>query len=433
MISKPGVARRHGWYHGWNIVAVAILAQIAGNGLTVNAFSLFLHDWAAALGTKISTLQLGLAAMGLGSALLSPLAGVAADKYPARLLFGVGLAGMALFHIGISFVTATWQFLTLFGLVLPGALVVSTMLTANALVSRWFVRRLGLALGLTAFGLGAAGAILPPIIAAAMPALGWRMVWRIAGVIIACIILPAALMVMRDRPTERDGLDYLTGKREAVPHSRGEPSRVRWRDILRRRSFWLLLLAYLPMLALYGGCAQNLEPIVTSRGLSQLTAGALLSALSVSQVASTLLMGMLSDRFGNKLPLLGLALATGIGGLIVAFGQGIASLGIGFVLVGLSSGLWPLLAAAVAAEFGANAVGRAFGLLTLFIPVIALAPFVIAKTHEATGSYTPGLTGLAVLAGLGACACLFMRERHRGRDDDAGNAPALNEAVAPIC
>jgi len=407
--------QRRGWYHGWNIVAVAILAQVAANGMTVNAFSLFLHDWSVALNTKISTLQLGLGALGLGSSLLAPFVGILADKYPARWLFFGGLIGLTLFHVGISLVTVTWQFLALFALVLPISVVLSTSLTANAVVCRWFVRRRGLALGLTAFGLGVAGAVLPPVIAALMPTLGWRMIWRGAGLIIAFVIIPAVLLVVRDRPAERDGLYYLTGESGVPPHHGGRgTSTLGWRDILKSRNFWLLVVTYLPVLAMYGGCGQNLVPIATSRGLSPQTASSLLSAFSLSYVASTLSMGMLSDRFGSRLPLFGVALATGAGGLIVAFGHGVASLGVGVLLVGLSGGLWPLLAAAVALEFGANAVGRAFGLLTLFVPVVVLVPFIVAKAHESTGSYAAGLAGLAALAVLGGCACLLIRERQRG-------------------
>jgi MFS family permease len=419
MASIAIAEQRRGWYHGWNIVAVAILAQVAANGMTVNAFSLFLHDWSVTLNTNISTLQLGLGALGLGSSLLAPFVGILADKYPARWLFLGGLIGLAVFHVGISLVTVTWQFLALFALVLPISVVLSTSLTANAVVCRWFVRRRGLALGLTAFGLGVAGAVLPPVIAALMPTLGWRLIWRGAGFMIALVIIPAVLLVVRDRPAERDGLYYLTGESGVTPHHGGRgTSTLGWRDILGRRNFWLLVVTYLPVLAMYGGCGQNLVPIATSRGLSPQTASALLSAFSLSYVASTLTMGMLSDRFGSRLPLFGVALATGAGGLIVAFGHGVASLGAGVLLVGLSGGLWPLLAASVALEFGANAVGRAFGLLTLFVPVVVLVPFVVAKSHETTGSYAAGLAGLAVLAVLGGCACLLIRERQRG-------APAL--------
>jgi MFS family permease len=314
--------------------------------------------------------------------------------------------------VGLSFVDATWQFLTLSAVLLPISVALSASLVANAVVSRWFVRRRGLALGLTAFGLGIAGAILPPIIAALMPDFGWRMIWRAAGIIIAVVLIPAALLVVRDRPDDRDGMHYLAAQNDARPNDGGgENSDLTWRDIIKRKNFWLLLAAYLPILGLYGGCSQNLAPIVVSRGLSTQAAGALLSVFSVSYVASTLCMGMLSDRFGNRLPLFGLALATSAGGLIFALGQNVVSLCIGIALAGLGGGIWPLLAAAAAVEFGAAAVGRAFGLLTLFVPVIVLAPFIVARFHEVTGSYVPGIAGLAALALLGGSGSLFMRER----------------------
>jgi MFS-type transporter involved in bile tolerance (Atg22 family) len=85
------------------------------------------------------------------------------------------------------------------------------------------------------------------------------------------------------------------------------------------------------------------------------------------------------------------------------------------MLVGLAGGFWPLLAAAAAVEYGASEVGRAFGLLMMFLPVIALVPFLVARIQEATGSYAPGLAGLAVLTFIGGAACLLMRERRRGR------------------
>jgi cyanate permease len=74
--------------------------------------------------------------------------------------------------------------------------------------------------------------------------------------------------------------------------------------------------------------------------------------------------------------------------------------------------MWPLLGAAIAREFGSSGVGRGFGMLTLFVPVIVFTPFIVAKVRETTGSYAPALSGLAVLTLAGAVACLlFMRER----------------------
>src|SRR5882757_8615239 len=259
MTQTSGSVRQRGWYHGWNIVAVCVLSQVAANGLTYNAYSLFLRDWSAELHAPISQLQLPLAAMGLVSALLAPMVGALADKYPARRLLGWGLAGMAVFYLAISTVTAAWQVFALYGLLVPLALTLSTAVTTNALISRWFVRRLGLALGLSAFGIGMAGVLLPPLIATMLPLVGWRGIWRDGGLLVALLILPLVVAVARNRPAEADGDYYLSSDgQHAKPHGHApQANGLGWREVLARRNFWLLVGIYVPMLALYGGCAQN--------------------------------------------------------------------------------------------------------------------------------------------------------------------------------
>jgi MFS family permease len=417
MTIATGGNRKPGWYYGWNIVAACILAGIAASALPINAFSLFLADWSAQFHAPVSTLQLGIGACGLGCALLSPFVGILADKYPARWMFGIGLTGVALFCLGISLATRIWEYLVLYAVLLPFSLLMSTSLLANPIISRWFVRRLGLALSLTALGLGLAGVVMPPIVAATIPTLGWRGIWRIGGILIAVLVLPLVIAVLRDRPTERDGLHYLTGgNSRPLPHGSHGASELRWRDVFARRNFWLLIIVYVPMLALYGGCGQNLAPIAKTQGLSPQTAGVLLSLLNLSQLAATLMAGLLSDRFGNRLPLAGLAFATAIGGMLVAFGTGAGALGLGVILAGFGGAFWPLIAAAITVEFGAGGVGRVFGLVTFFLPLTVLAPFAVAKTQESTGSYTPALLTMTVLTLAGGAACmLWMRERREGK------------------
>src|SRR5882757_3485001 len=109
MTQTSGPVRQRGWYHGWNIVAVCVLSQVAANGLTYNAYSLFLRDWSAQLHAPISQLQLPIAGMALVAAMLSPMVVALADKSPVSRLFGWGLFGIAIFHVAISTATAAWQ------------------------------------------------------------------------------------------------------------------------------------------------------------------------------------------------------------------------------------------------------------------------------------------------------------------------------------
>ena len=420
--------RPSGWYHGWNIVAVCILLQAVANGLTYNAFSLFLPDWAVELHAPVSQLHLAVAAMALLAALSAPGVGILADRFPARRLFVGGLLGIAAFYFLISTVHTVWQFIALYGLLAPFALVFSTAIPANALISRWFKRRLGLALGLSAFGIGMAGVLLPPLIAAILPRVGWRMIWQGGGALVAVLVVPLVLLVVRDRPVERDGTYYLSGASAGHgPHGgRSGPGGLSWREVVRRRNFWLVVSIYVPMLALQGGCAQNLGPFTVNHGLSQQTAGTLLSVISFSHVIAQLGLGLLADRFGTRLPFFGLALLTALGAVVLAFSAGLPTMIVGCALVGLGGGVFTLLAAAIAVEFGAEGMGRAFGLAMLFVPFTALAPFIVARTQENTGSYAPALIGLAIVVFATGSLSLLLRERRGGQAAGAGWQPTAS-------
>ena len=436
MAARAGAGAGGFWYHGWNIVAVAVLSQIAVNGLALNSMSLFLRDWARDLHTPISHLLVAILLFSATVSISSPFIGALADKYPARRLFAAGLVGLAAFCFLMSMADATWQIWALYGALFPFALGLCALSTANAVVSRWFVRRNGLALGVTALGAAIGGVILPPLIAEVMPVIGWRGIWRISGFITVLVVLPLVTWVVRDRPGERDGFHYLSGGagRAEAAHGHGGPggNELRGRDILKRRNFWLLVVCYAPILGLYGATQQNIAPIAASHGFDQGVAGMLLAVFSVSQVFATLLAGLASDRFGNRLPLASLSVLITAGAAFLAFGQGLPALIAGAALIGFTGGVWTLMPAAVAVEFGAGGVGRAFGMLMLFLPVSAAPSSILAKVQEMTGSYAPGLMGLSAVCLAGGAAVLFMRERRGGHPTAAEKTAALEEAVNPL-
>jgi MFS family permease len=414
MNANASIAAPRGWYHGWNIVAVCILSQAMGNGLTYNALSQFLPGWSKDLNTPISHLMLTVAIMGTVAAIVSPFVGALADKYPARRLLVSGLLGMALFYILVGSVTASWQLLVLYGVLAAPALTFCTAVVANALISRWFVRRRGLAFGLSAFGIGLAGVVLPQIISPLLPLVGWRMIWWGGGVFVAVIVVPIMLVVVRNRPSEEEGRYYLTGGSAAAGHhghGAGGGTQMSWREVIKRKNFWLLVGIYLPLVALSGAAVQNIVPYATSHGLSRQTGATLLSLLSAMHVVATLVLGLLSDRFGNRLPFIGLAVLMVTGSLLLALGSDLPIIVAGCLLIGLGSGVFTLLAAAIAVEFGAEGMGRAFGLCMMFVPVITLSPFLIARSQEATGSYTHAFIGGAIFLAISGFLSTLYHER----------------------
>jgi MFS family permease len=395
-------------YRAWLVVASCLLAQIAASGITTRSFPLFLTAWSKDLRVPVSTLQLGLAGDGIICALLAPLVGLWVDRSSPRRLLIIGVVGLAMFHAGISAMTSPWHYMVLYGAWLPISVLLATAIPANAIVSRWFIEHRGLALGITATGLSASGVVLPSIITAAMGDIGWRAIWRIAAALIAIVVLPLVVFVVRDRPPRV--VESFPSEREMV--SSAPSVELGWLDILLNRNFVLLAIGFLAMMLVHGGYGANLTPIVESRGIDPAEAGILLASLSLSQMVWTLSAGLLSDRFGNRLPLASYALLAAVGGFTVAYGADFKTLLFGTVLVGFAQSFWPLLASALASEFGAAGLGRAFGLTTAFLPLSSFAPFSVARFHEAYGSYVIPLDAMAFVAMLGAFALFFLRERN---------------------
>jgi MFS family permease len=403
---------RGGWYYGWNVVVVCVMSQIAANGLPFNAMSLFLKPWSEELHIPVSEILIAYLPMMIFTSALAPFVGSLADRKPARFLMGIGLIGMVFICLAMSSVTRGWQLQALYALALPIPISLSASLICNPLVSRWFVKRLGLALGFSAFGISAAGIVLPPLLAELMPVIGWRNIWLIAGAVIGIIVLPLVLVVVRDRPSEREGLHYIAAQSKAPIREHGQDgSQLRWVDVIKRRNFQLIAILFTAIGCIYIGCMQNIAPIAHAHGFDQKTAGMLISVLMSSYVASTVLMGAASDKFGNRLPMMVLALVAAGGALLLGFGTSLGALICGAAAVGFSGGKWAVLAAATAVEFGAADMGRAFGMLTTLLIIQAAMPSVIARVQEVTGSYAAIMVPLAVFSLISAVLILQFRQR----------------------
>jgi OFA family oxalate/formate antiporter-like MFS transporter len=173
----------------------------------------------------------------------------------------------------------------------------------------------------------------------------------------------------------------------------------------------LLVGIFVPIVGLNGACMQNIVPYAANHGLTPQTGARLLSLLSLMHVLAVLGLGLVSDRFGNRVPFIGLAAVMVAGAALLAAGSDLSVIVAGCVLIGLGGGVFTPLASAIAIEFGAEGVGRAFGLCMFFIPLTSLAPFALAKTQEVSGSYAPAFVGAGIILAISGVLGLLLRER----------------------
>jgi MFS family permease len=396
--------RRFGWYYGWNNVALGVLAQMTVVGLAVNCFSLFLLDWSRDFHAPISHFALAMTVFAVCASPATVLSGWLSGRFPIRWVYALGMLANAGAQLAIGFSASAWMVVAIYAFI--GVLVpISTSVPAQTMVARWFVKRRGLALGISAFGVASAKVFLPAIVGLMLHSFGWRETWWLYAAVLALVIAPILLLAVREHPGPTDDPNYLVGAEAA-----GAPT-LTYRQILARPNFWLLGLGFLCVFSAYMGVVTNLPPLVKSHGLSTGDAVILLSAFGAADLVAKLLCGAAADRFGNQGPMVTLCALGVVAGLGLAFAPNHGLLIAGLIAMGLVGGVWAPLASATAVEFGRQNFSRAFGLVNAFAPLTTITPWVVARTQEQTGSYTLGLMIMAGLALVGLTLSLFLREK----------------------
>ena len=181
----------------WVVLASCLVCQM-GLGLGGYVFAVFLKPVATEMGWS----RTAFAAVGgpllLAMALASPLVGTLTERVGARAVFASAITLVAAALLGLSHMQALWQFYLL-GLLLGVAITGLGDIPAGAVVSRWFGRRRGLALGLVYTGSNIGGAIVPLVATALAAGSSWREALRVLAIGGWLLIFPVALFGVRER------------------------------------------------------------------------------------------------------------------------------------------------------------------------------------------------------------------------------------------
>jgi MFS family permease len=378
--------KRFGW--GWTQVFVAFLIQGIGSGSLMYAYSVVVVPFADTFAPSRMTLMLGMTFMILGSGLLSPWLGVAIDRKPLRLLLGGAILAVATGFLLLSLTTAIWQMPAVYLLCMSFGLVLLGPLAASTLVSRWFLRRRGLALGIAAMGTSFGGFLFPPLIQWLVDTLEWRAAFRVLAVVIAALVLPVWLLTV-DRPGDK-GL-HPDGLREA-PGAAGEAGDLVFSStnaIIRNRSFWVVAAIVSVLFAAFTATLGNLVPFALDAGVSADRGALLISNIALMAIPGTLIFGWLADRMDVRMAL-AMVIAVVAGGLACLFGEpSYARMVAGSLLVGLGGGgMIPVWSALLAGVFGPANYGRVMGLMNpVLMPFNLLAPPLAGWVQDVAGSY----------------------------------------------
>lgn len=188
---------RKRFFYGWIILAVSTIALIVSNGLAIGGipvFYKFIREEFTGIGAIApdrgeSFIALGASITFMTAGFLSPLTGWLIGKFSIRYLMAAGCAtlgaGLIILATTVSPPLVYFsRFLMGFSLCLVG------VLPTIVLVSRWFIRRRGLALGILLTGTSIGGVLIPLAATPLIALYGWRVAMIGLSLVIWFVLLP---------------------------------------------------------------------------------------------------------------------------------------------------------------------------------------------------------------------------------------------------
>jgi MFS family permease len=329
------------------------------------------------------------------------IAGWIIDRFGPRrvMMAGILMAGGAL--VGLGWVSTLGMFYLFYFFNALGY-VCGGPLPNQVLLSRWFDKSRGKAMGFAYLGIGIGGATVPWISHALIQQFGWQAALRWLGMLIVVVSLPLAFFV-KEAPLR------LTPERKV-------PGTANVMGAFKTLPFFLLTFGSMCSIAAVSGTQQNLKLFLSlDRHLTQSDAARVLSLVLSLSIAGRLLMGWLADRFSKKYVMLLTYLLVAAGIPLLFLGRTrlaiYASAGVFGVGLGGDYMIIPLLTAEI---FGMQILGRLLGvILTAGGIAEAVSPWLTGRLRDVTGNYSESCFVLVGIALLGAAAVLGLPEQRK--------------------
>lgn len=349
---------------------------------------------------------------------------VIVPRFSPRRLILIGTALTSLAYLCWSQMGSNLYLYWFFWVLYSAGYYLSGPVVHQVIVSQWFKKRRGLAMGVVYVGVGLMGIVgswLIKPIAQSDPVNGWRNALLTLGGLVL-LAWPLAIFVLKDKPA--DVGQYPDGASEPPKDISAKPISVS--ALMQSKAFWLLLIGSFCSIGSIGAINQHMKLVFKDQGFTDQTAlndaWQLANILILaSSIAGRVFVGWAADRLPKKfvmvatyilvsatIPLMLLVSPTEpmyIYAFAILFGFG---MGADYMLI-------PLMAAE---QFGVNSLAVA---MSVILPTDTIGqtwfPYGVAWLREQLQSYNSTLMVVFLLAFIGAVAIALLPSEKKDRHE----------------
>lgn len=393
------------FFYGWVIAGAAALGVACCISVFIpSTIGLMVGPLGGDLGWTPPQMFLAISFATVTTVFVAPFIGRLVDRFGARRVIALSFLAEALIMYSFRYLDDN---IYLFYLRYAAFAVFATGTTAlafSALISRWFDRQRGMALGIALAGLGVGGVFWSLGTQYLFDLVGWRDAFAYLAAGIAFLVLPFMLLVLRDSPESMNLIVDGATTAPGIRVNRMEPQGETLPEALNNRHYWLMMGAFFLMAVATYGVTLNMVPMLRGQGQSAALAATVQASMWAVLVVGRVATGWLMDRFFAPHVALAFLIPAIVGIVLLATGVSGPVAFAAAILIGLATGAEvDVLAYLTGRYFGLKHFGSIYA---TFFSVYAIGTstgsYMTAAIAAQTDGYTLALWVLAVLLGLAA-------------------------------
>ncbi len=405
-------------FHGWWIVAACFCTFGLSTGLPYYNMPFFYDYYEKEFGWSRTAITSGFPIAAVLTLWVGPLL---VHRFSPRKMIVAGTGLTFLAFVGFSQMNGNLMVYRALWCVYILGYIFSGPIAHQIIISQWFKRKRGQAMGVTYVGVGLV-ASLGSILAAGLTASlgGFQPALLAVGAMIL-LAWPVALFFMKDKPSDMD--QHPDGAAFSPQDIKVEPCAFGF--LIRQPAFWLLLIGSACSIGSIGSINQHMKLVFKDQGFTdqaQLNRTWAMASFLIlwSSIGGRLAVGWMADHYSKKLVMTATyaLVAMTIPLMLLVRPETPGALYAFALLFGFGMGADYMLIPLMAAEqFGVNSLARA---MAIILPTDTIGqtwfPFFVAMLREKYGSYDTAMTAVFAMAFIGAVAIALLPKQD-GRHD----------------
>ena len=424
MLLAARLQRMLPFYYGWVVVGASGTAVFARMAPAITTLTVFIYPMSQELGWSRTLISGAVSAGALSSIVLSPVIGWAIDRFGSRPVLVSGVL-----TVGASMISMAWATLpATFYLAYAAARVVfhtASPIGASTVVSRWFIRMRGRAIGVVFFCGAIGGVVFTMTAAVVIDSFGVEAAWISLGVIVLAVAFLPNVLLVAERPGvfglrpdgDTDTTDYPHRGQQIGASATAVADSDSWTlaQATRTLAFWILVLTGFATFFVHAGVNVHIAAYLQDKGLSLTNAASVVTASWVVSAAGSVAWGWLLERAPARV-LYAVMLAMLAGSVLLLFSaSNIGGALAAAALIGLVAAGGNITPAVMYADYyGRASLGKIRGMGEIGVLVgQSTGPLLAGVVFDLRGSYTLIFIIFSAIAATGSVLVLNARRPSR--------------------